>query len=152
MRSGSEAANLAAAIDWYLAHDRAPLPHLLRVLWLFWGLRDHLGEARGRVDQLMPTVEEREPYAQAELWRLAATIAVEVVGQDQALAASQHLESPLPGIREPYLHGVSRRAMAGISLGVGDFDGALRAFVACVEEFRGQDEPYWTTPAGVRTG
>jgi hypothetical protein len=35
--------------------------------------------------------------------------------------------------------------MAGISLVVGDFDGALRAFVACVEEFRGHDEPYWTT-------
>jgi predicted ATPase len=27
-----EAGNLAAAVEWYLAHDRAPLPHLFRVL------------------------------------------------------------------------------------------------------------------------
>jgi hypothetical protein len=36
-----EAGNLAAAVEWYLAHDRAPLPHLFRVLWMYWGLRDH---------------------------------------------------------------------------------------------------------------
>jgi predicted ATPase len=33
----TEAANLAAAVSWYLAHDRRPLPHLFRVLWQFWG-------------------------------------------------------------------------------------------------------------------
>jgi predicted ATPase len=38
----AEAGNLAAAVGWYLAHDREPLPHLFRVLWLYWGLRDHL--------------------------------------------------------------------------------------------------------------
>ena len=56
-----EAANLAAAVDWYLAHDRAPLPHLFRVLWLFWGLRDHLGEARSWIDQLLPTTDSWNP-------------------------------------------------------------------------------------------
>jgi predicted ATPase len=147
-----EAANLAATVSWYLAHDRAPLPHLFRVLWLFWGLRDHLGEARGWVDQLMPTVDSWEPYAQAELWWTAATIAVEVVGQDQALAASQRLESLLPGIRDPYLDVVSRLAMAGISFVVGDFEGALRTELACLEELRGQDEPYWTTVAVLTVG
>ena len=147
-----EAANLAATVGWYLAHDRAPLPHLFRVLWLFWGLRDHLGEARGWVDQLMPTVDSWEPDAQAELWWTAATIAVEVVGQDQALAASQRLESLLPGIRDPYLHVVSQLAMAGISFVVGDFEGALRTELACLEELRGQDEPYWTTVAVLTVG
>ena len=148
----TEAANLAAAVEWYLAHDRAPLPHLFRVLWLFWGLRDHLGEARGWVDQLMRTVDSWEPYAQAELWWAAATIAVEVVGQDQALAASQRLESLLPGIRDPYLHVISQLAMAGISFVVGDFEGALQTLVACLEELRGQDEPYWTTVAVLTVG
>jgi len=148
----TEAANLAATVDWYLAHGRASLPHLFRVLWLFWGLRDHLGEARGWVDQLMPTVDSLEPHAQAELWWTAATIAVEVVGQDQALAASQRLESLLPGIRDPYLHVVSQLAMAGISFVVGDFAGALRTELACLEELRGQDEPYWTTVAVLTVG
>ena len=127
----TEAANLAAAVGWYLAHDRAPLPHLFRVLWLFWGLHDHFGEARGWVEQLMPTVDSWEPHAQAELWWATATIAVEVVGQDQALAASQRLESLLPGIRDPYMHVVSQLAMAGISFVVGDFEGALRTELAC---------------------
>jgi predicted ATPase len=35
-----EAGNLAAAVRWYLAHDPEPLPHLFRVLWLFWLQRD----------------------------------------------------------------------------------------------------------------
>jgi predicted ATPase len=150
----TEAANLAAAVDWYLAHDRAPLPHLFRVLWLFWGLRDHLGEARGWVDQLLPTADSWEPYAQAELWWTAATTALEVVGEDQATlaAASQRLESLLAGIRDPYLHAVSQLAMAGISAVVGDFDGALRTESACLEELRGQDEPYWTTVATLTYG
>ena len=149
----AEAANLAAAVDWYLAHDRAPLPHLFRVLWLFWGLRDHLGEARGWIDQLLPTADSMEPDAQAELLWTAAVTALEVVGDDQAtLAASQRLESLLPRIRDPYLHVVSQLAMAGISAVVGDFDGALRRELACLEELRGQDEPYWTTVAILTVG
>jgi hypothetical protein len=110
----AEAANLAAAVEWYLARDRAPLPHLFRVLWLFWGLRDHLGEARGWIDQLLPAADSLEPDAQAELLWTAATTFLEVVGDDQAmLACSQRLESLLPKIRDPYLHVVSQLAVAG---------------------------------------
>ena len=150
----AEAANLAAAVDWYLAHDRAPLPHLFRVLWLFWGLRDHLGEARGWIAQLLPTVDSWEPQAQAELRWTAAVTALEVVGEDQATlaAASQRLESLLARIRDPYLHAVSQLAMAGISGVVGDLDGAQRGELACLEELRGQDEPYWTTVATLTLG
>ena len=61
-----EAGNLAAAVEWYLTHDRAPLPHLFRVLWMYWGLGDHLGEARTWVDQLLPTADSLDPQAQAE--------------------------------------------------------------------------------------
>jgi predicted ATPase len=148
----AEAANLAAAVDWYLAHDRGPLPHLFRVLWLFWGLRDHMGEARGWIDQLLPAADSWEPYAQAELLWTAATTALEVVGEDQATQASQRLESLLAGIRDPYLHAVSRLAMAGISAAVGDFEGGLREESASLEELRGQDEPYWTTVATLTYG
>jgi ATP/maltotriose-dependent transcriptional regulator MalT len=74
------------------------------------------------------------------------------VGQDQALAASQRLESLLPGIRDPYLRVVSQLAMAGISFVVGDFEGALRTELVGLEELRGQDEPYWTTVAVLTVG
>jgi predicted ATPase len=57
----AEAGNLAAAVEWYLAHDRGPLPHLFRVLWMYWGLRDHLGEARAWIDQLLPTADSLDP-------------------------------------------------------------------------------------------
>jgi predicted ATPase len=149
----AEAANLAAAVDWYLAHDRAPLPHLFRVLWLFWGLRDHLGEARGWIDQLS-TTDSWEPDAQAELLWTAAATAVEVVGEDQATlaAASERLESLLPRISDPYLHAVSLAVMSGIAGVLGDLDGALRTETACLEELRDQDEPYWTTVAILTVG
>ena len=53
-RLEAEAGNLAAAVRWYLAHDPGPLPHLFRVLWLFWSQRDLEGEARSWVEQLLP--------------------------------------------------------------------------------------------------
>jgi hypothetical protein len=54
--------------------DRAPLPHLFRILWMFWGLRDHLGDARGWIDQLLPAADSWEPHAQAELlWTALVT-------------------------------------------------------------------------------
>jgi predicted ATPase len=150
-----EAANLAAAVGWYLAHDRRPLPHLFRVLWPFWGLRDHLGEARSWIDQLLPTADSLEPHDQAELLWTAAVTDVEVVGEDQAaLAASgQRLGSLLASIRDdPYLSVVSQMAMAGIAAVAGDFDAALRTELACLEELRSQDEPYWTTVAIITCG
>jgi len=137
-----------------MAHDRAPLPHLFRVLWLFWGLRDHLGEARSWIGQLLPVDDSWEPQTQAELQWTAAVTAVEVVGEDQATlaAASQRLESLLARIRDPYLHVISQLAMAGISTVVGDFEGALRGESVGLEELRGQDEPYWTTVATLTYG
>ena len=120
----ADAANLAAAVGWYLAYDRTPLPHLCRVLWMFWGLRDHLGEARSWIDQLLPTADTLEAHAQAELLWTASVTALEVVGEDQA----------------------------GIATVVGDFDGALRRELACLEELRGQDEPYWMTVATLTCG
>ena len=119
-----------------------------------WGLRDHLGEARSWIDQLLPTADSLEPHARAELLWTAAVTALEVVGEDQATpATSQRLESLLARIRDdPYMHTVSQMAIAGIAAVVGDFDGALRGELACLEELRGQDEPYWTTVAIITSG
>src|SRR5262249_30146102 len=72
--------NLTAALRWYFANDRTPLPHLFRVLWLFWILRDHLGEARPWVEQLVPAADSLEIQPRAELLLTAALASVEVVG------------------------------------------------------------------------
>ena len=64
-RLQAEADNLAAAVGWYLSHDPAPLPHLFRVLWLFWVLRDHLGQARTWVGQLLPAADRHETSGSA---------------------------------------------------------------------------------------
>ena len=53
-RLRAEAGNLAAAVRWYLAHDPGPLPHLFRVLWLFWTVQDLEREAWSWVEQLLP--------------------------------------------------------------------------------------------------
>ena len=98
----AEAANLAAAVTWYLANDREPLPHLFRVLWMFWGLRDPLGEARSWIDQLLPAADSLEPHAQAELLWTAVVTALEVVGEDQAtVATSQRLNRSWQGSATP---------------------------------------------------
>jgi Domain of unknown function (DUF4062) len=147
-RLQAEMGNLAAAVEWYLANDPAPLPHLFRVLWMFWGLRDHLGEARAWVDQLLPTADSLDPQARAELRWTAAVTALEVVGDDAAaLAARERLAPLVDGIQDPYLHAVAQVTMAGISAVVGDFDSALREELVSLEQLRGQDEPFWTAVA-----
>jgi hypothetical protein len=104
---------------------------------MYWGLRDHLGEARAWIDQLLPTADSLDPHARAELLWTAAVTALEVVGDDAAaLAASQRLAPLLDGITDPYLHAVSQLAMVGISAVVGDVDGALRGELVSLEELR----------------
>ena len=146
-RLEAEAGNLAAAVGWYLAHDPTPLPHLFRVLWLFWSARDHLGEARAWVDQLLPATDALDPQARAELaW--TALVTDDEVGDDQAvLAARQRLGPLLAGIDDPFLQAVSELAMAWTAPIVGDLDGALRGALASLEQLRGQDEPFWTALA-----
>jgi predicted ATPase len=146
-RLEAEAGNLAAAVGWYLAHDPAPLPHLFRVLWLFWELRDHLGEARGWVDQLLPTGDALDPQARAELaW--TALVTEDEMGDDQAgLAARQRLGPLLAGIDDPLLRAVSELAMAWTAPVDDDLDGALRQALASVVQLRGQDAPFWTALA-----
>jgi tetratricopeptide (TPR) repeat protein len=140
-------------VGWYLAHDRGPLPHLFRVLWMFWVLRDHLGEARAWVDQLLPGADSLDPHAQAELRWTAAVTALEVVGDPAAaMAARERLALLLPDIQDPFLRAASQLTIAGISAIVGDFDGALRETSASLEQLRGQDEPFWTGVAVLSAG
>jgi tetratricopeptide (TPR) repeat protein len=151
-RLEAEAGNLAAAVGWYLSHDPTPLPHLFRVLWPFWSQRDHLGEARAWVDQLLPVADALDPQARAELLWTALVTAREVGDDAAALSARPRLGPLLDGIDDPYLHAASQLAMAWTSPIVGDFDSALREASASLEEFQGQDEPLGTTSAGLTLG
>ncbi len=146
-RLQAEAGNLAAAVDWYLANDRAPLPHLFRVLWPFWAQRDHMGEARAWVQQLLPTADALDPQTRAVLLWTAAATANEVGDDPTELSARQRLAPLLAGIQDSFLHAVCQLAMAWTSPLVGDFDGALRAASLSLEQLRGQDEPFWTAAA-----
>jgi predicted ATPase len=145
-RLQAEAGNLAAAVRWCLADDPGPLPHLFRVLWPFWSQRDHMAEAHAWIGQLLPTADSLDPQAQAELLWTAAVTANQVGDRATALAASQRLAPLLAQIDDPFLHALSRLALGWVSI-AGDPDAAIRQASAALDEFRGQDEPYWTALA-----
>jgi predicted ATPase len=151
-RLQADAGNLAAAVQWYLANDPRPVPHLFRVLLPFWFLGNHMSEARAWIDQLLPAAESLGHQARAELLWTAALNATEVGDDATALSARERLVPLLVGIGDPYLHAVCRFAIAGLSAILGDFDGALREASASLEELRGQDEPFWTALAAFTVG
>ncbi|HEV8277200.1 MAG TPA: hypothetical protein VGQ26_16120, partial [Streptosporangiaceae bacterium] len=140
-RLQAEAGNLAAAVRWYLARDPGPLPHLFRVLWLFWTRRDREREARPWVEQLLPAAGTLDPQARAELAWVAAVLAVDTGDDTAALAARERLAPLLAGIQDPFLHAVSQLAMAWSLPITDDLDGALQEVAASLEELRGQDNP-----------
>jgi len=151
-RLAAETGNLAAAIRWYLGHDRAPLPHLLRVLWPFWFLRDPLSEARTWIGELLPAAGSLGPQARAELIWTSAVTALEVGDDSAALAARQQLAALHDLTGDPFLHAVCQLAIAWATPLTGDFDGALLATAAALDELHGQDEPLWTALAAGTLG
>jgi len=146
-RLQAEAGNLAAAVRWYLAHDPGPLPHLFRILWPFWFLRDHMREGQSWTAQLLAAADPLDPRARAELVGTALGAALEVGDDEAALAADALLKPLLPGIDDPFLRAVFQLAMAWCAPITGDFDGALQAATESLEQLRALDEPFWTTLA-----
>ena len=150
-RLDAEAGNLAAAVSWYLAHDPGPLPHLFRVLYLFWLRRDLQSQAHSWVEQFRPAAT-LDPQARAELAWVTAAIAVMTGDDTAALAARQRLAPLLAGISDPFLHAICRLAIAWSLPITGDYDGALREVTVSLEELRGQDEPVYTAMAALTDG
>ena len=148
----AEAGNLAATIRWYLAHDPGPLPHMFRVLWLFWTAQDLECEAWSWVEQLLPAAGTLDPQPSAELAWTALVLTVDIGDDAAALAARQRLASLLAGIQDPFLHAVSQLTMAWTLPIAGDFDGTLREVTVSLEELRGQDEPVFTAMAAFTAG
>src|SRR5262249_52763862 len=151
-RLQAEAGNLAAAVRWYLAHDPGPLPHLFRVLWLFWTQEDLEREAWSWAEQLLPAAGTLDPRARAELAWAAAVLAVDVGDDAAALAARPRLAPLLARSSDRFLHAVARLAMAWTLPISGDFEGALREAAVSLEELRGQDEPVFTGMAAFTVG
>ncbi len=150
-RLDTEAGNLAAAVRWYLAHDPGPVPHLFRVLWLFWLQRDLEGQAWSWVEQFR-AAGTLDPQARAELGWVAAVMAVDTGDDTAALAAGRRLAPLLAGIQDPFLRAVCQLAMAWSLPIAGDLDGALREGAVSLEELRGQDEPVFTAIATFTAG
>jgi predicted ATPase len=151
-RLEAEKGNLAGAVRWYLGHDTGPLPHLFQVLWLFWFLRDHLGETRSWVDRLLPTAGSFDVRAQVELASTAAATGLEVGDDQMALAARERLAPLLDEIEDRYLRAMSQLVTAWTAGIVDDFDGALRGALVSLEQLRDQDEPFWTALAAYTAG
>ena len=151
-RLDAETGNLATAVRWFLDHDRGPLPHLFRVLWLFWSQRDLEREARPWVEQLLPVEGTLDPQARAELAWAAAVLAVDTGDDAAALAGRERLAPLLAGIEDPFLHAAAQLAMAWAMPVTGDFDAALRETLVSLEEFRRQDEPFFTAMTAFTAG
>ena len=153
-RLQAEAQNLAVAVHWYLAHNPMPLPHMFRILWPFWFLRDRQAQARPWVEELLPAAGSFDPKARAELEWTATVVASELGDDRAALAARRRLEPLLEEIQDedPLLHAICQLVMGSTAPMTGDFEGALKEVSATLEELRDQDEPFWTAVAAFTAG
>ena len=151
-RLDREAANLAAAMRWHLAHDTAAVPHLSRILSLFWFTRDHLTEARTWVDQMLLRIDSLSPQAEGELLWTAAMIATDVGDDAAALAVRDRLGSLMHRIEDPALHGLCQLSLAGVAAVVGDTDNGLQHALASAEDLQDRDEPFWRAVAVLEAG
>jgi predicted ATPase len=141
-RLGTEEENLRVAIRWFLTHDIARLPHIFRILWLFWQMRGRMPEGRAWIDEVQLRADALDDRARAELLFTSAITAVEVGDDDSALAAVDGLRRLEGRIDDPYLESAAQLAISWILPIVDDFDGALRAASTALDGFRRQNEPF----------
>jgi predicted ATPase len=134
--------NLRIAIRWFFTHDIAPLPHIFRILWLFWQMLDRMPEGRAWIDELRLRADALDGRAQAELLLTSAVTAVEVGDDDSGLAAVEAIERLEGRIDDPYLESAAQLAVSWILPIVDDFDGALQAASTALDGFRKQNEPF----------
>ncbi len=137
---------------WHLAHDRAALPHLFRVLTLFWELRDPIGDRRGWIAELRPDADSLEPQPRAELLWAGAMSALDAGDDREAMADGERLAPLLDDIDDPLLEAVSHLALALTAPIAGNLDKALAEASLSVEQLRSQDEPFWAAAALVTYG
>ena len=138
----TEEENLRIAIRWFLPHDITPLPHIFRILWLFWQMRGRMPEGRAWINEVQLRADALDERAQAELLFTSAVTAVEVGDDENALAAVEGLEQLQGRIDDPYLESAAHLAVSWILPIVDDFGGALQAASSALDGFRRQNEPF----------
>jgi hypothetical protein len=134
--------NIRVAIRWFLAHDIAPLPHMFRILWLFWQMRGRMPEGRAWINEMQHKAGALDDRARAELLFTSAVTAVEVGDDESALAAVDGLDGLVGHIDDPYLETAAQLAISWILPILDDFDGALRAASLALDGFRRQNDPF----------
>jgi hypothetical protein len=134
--------NIRVAIRWFLEHDVTPLPHMFRILWLFWQMRGRMPEGRAWIDEVEPNEGALDDRARAELSFTSAVTAVEVGDDETALAAVDGLDGLAGQIDDPYLESAAQLAISWILPIVDDLDGALRAATRALDGFRLQNDPF----------
>lgn len=151
-RLQADEGNLRRAIRWFFVHDPAVLPHLFRVLWLFWQLEDHMAEGRAWVEELLPQAATLTDEAQVELALAAAVTAIEVGDDDGALAAADRITQLRDRNDDPFLAGLMDLVVSWILPIVGDYDTALDAAATSLDLLRPQDEPFMIASAVMTLG
>jgi predicted ATPase len=141
-RLRTEEENLRVAIRWFLAHDIAPLPHMFRILWLFWQMRGRMPEGRAWIDEVQLRADTLDDRARAELLFTSAVTAVEVGDDDSALAAVDGLRRLEGRSDDPWLESAAQLAISWILPIADDFEGSLHAATAALDGFRRQNEPF----------
>ncbi len=140
-RLRAEEGNLGIAIRWFLTHDLGPLPHMFRILWLFWQMRDLLPEGRAWIQELRQRAEALDDRARVELSLICVVTAAEVGDDESALAEVTALERIDSRIDDPSLGSAAQLAISWVRPIGGDLEGALQAALAAHEGLRRQNEP-----------
>ena len=139
--------NIRRAIHWFFAHDVAPLPHMFRLLWWYWQLRDRMAECQAWITELLQRDSDLDEMGRFELLLTSANTSIEVGDDDQALAAARAIEGFEGRIDDPVLNSWAQLSLAWIRPIEGDLDGAIEAAHRSLEGFRGLAEPFMTGSA-----
>jgi predicted ATPase len=141
-RMQAEEGNFGVAIRWFLDHDITPLPHMFRILRMYWQLRDRMAEGRAWVREVLPRAGELSELGRAELYLAAAVTAVETGDDAGAYAADEGIATLKGRIDDPYLDSATQLAVSWIRPISDDLEGALDAAASALEGFRQLDDPY----------
>ena len=141
-RLRTEEENLRIAVRWFFAHDITPLPHIFRVLWLYWQMHDRMPEGRAWIDELRLRADTLDDRARAEVLFTSAVTAVEVGDDAAALGAVEGINRLDASIDDPALENALQLAVAWTMPIVDDFEGALASASTALAGFRQRDEPF----------
>jgi ATP/maltotriose-dependent transcriptional regulator MalT len=141
-RLGRDQENIRTAIEWSFGHDIGPLPHVFRILWLYWQITDRMPEGRAWVTQLEGRIDALDEAGRAELVFTAGVTAVEVGDDAAGLAAIEPLDALVADIDDPYLVSAAQLARSWILPIHDDLDAALAAAAAALDGFRRQGVPF----------